>query len=108
MPTFLLCLPLLILTSCKPEPVGEADTGEVFRDVPSSWTALGCDVDGVYLLRDIEEQVGPAPWLFEAWILDQESWSPESYEVQDQIVQVWWSFEPDAGECGLWALSLWG
>lgn len=104
---FLLCLPLLIL-ACKPSPDGEADTGEIVRDVPSSWTNLGCDPDGVYLLRDIEELVGPQPWLLEAWIHDYDSWNPQNVEIQDQIVQVWWSYQPDAGECGLWAQSLWG
>lgn len=100
-------LNLLALLACTPaqDPV---DTGEVERDIPSAWTFLGCDVDGVYHLRDIEEQAGPQPWLIEARILSEGLWYEEGYEIDGSVLQVWWSFEPDTDECGLWAQSLWG
>lgn len=102
-------LALLVFLACAPapEPVDSGEV-EVERDVPSAWTFLGCDPDGVYYLEDIEEQAGPQPWLLEARILSDGSWYEEDYEVQAQIVQVWWAFEPDPDECGLWAQSLWG
>lgn len=100
---------LILALACSPDGLDKAlDTATIDYDVPSSWTNMGCDVDGVYLLGEIEEQAGPPPWLIEAWIFDGDHWSPDLYEVQDKIIQVWWSFEPEWNGCGLWVQSLWG
>lgn len=108
---FLLCLPLLIL-ACKPEPDGEAvDSGESEAVAFEAWTALGCEPEGRY--DDVDERVGPAPWLLTAWQQgDGGLWGqvdPEDIRPIPEygVVEVDWPL-PLYGDdsCGLWMQSL--
>lgn len=100
---------LALILACSPGVSDKAlDTGDITLDSPG-WTPMGCDVDGIYPWGDIEEQAGPQPWMLSAWLKDGDVWveegDPKMVE-EYELVQVFWSFDPEPNECGLWVLAL--